>query len=121
MKKLILLLLFLSSSLFSQVKLLSWNVENLGSSKSESEITFIAKTIKDYDIVALQEVVAGAGGAQAVAKLAEALNRMGFKWDYVVSNPTSSSAYKIERYAFLWKTTKVNKIGEAWLEKKYHL
>ena len=121
MKKLILLLLFLSSSLFSQVKLLSWNVENLGSSKSESEITFIAKTIKDYDIVALQEVVAGAGGAQAVAKLAEALNRMGFKWDYVVSNPTSSSAYKTERYAFLWKTSKVKKIGEAWLEKKYHL
>ena len=121
MKKLILLLLFLSSSLFSQVKLLSWNVENLGSSKSESEITFIAKTIKDYDIVALQEVVAGAGGAQAVAKLAEALNRMGFKWDYVVSNPTSSSAYKTERYAFLWKTSKVKKLGEAWLEKKYHL
>ena len=121
MKKLILLLLFLSSSLFSQVKLLSWNVENLGSSKSESEITFIAKTIKDYDIVALQEVVAGSGGSQEVAKLAEALNRMGFKWDYVVSNPTSSSAYKTERYAFLWKTSKVKKIGEAWLEKKYHL
>lgn len=121
MKKLILLLLFLSTSLFSQVKLLSWNVENLGSSKSQSDLLYIVNVLKDYDVVALQEVVAGSGGSQAVAKLAEALNRMGFKWDYVVSDPTSSSAYKTERYAFLWKTSKVKKIGEAWLEKKYHL
>ena len=121
MKKIILLLLFLSTSLFSQVKLLSWNVENLGSSKSQSDLLCIVNILKDYDIVALQEVVAGSGGSQAVAKLAEALNRMGFKWDYVVSDPTSSSAYKTERYAFLWKTCKVKKIGEARLEKKYHL
>ncbi|WP_445718167.1 endonuclease/exonuclease/phosphatase family protein [Flavobacterium sp.] len=121
MKKLLIFFILLSNVLFSQVKLLSWNVENLGSSKSESEITFIAKTIKDSDIVALQEVVAGDGGSQAVAKLTEVLNRMGFKWDYVVSIPTSSSAYKTERYAFLWKTSKVKKVGEAWLEKKYHL
>ena len=121
MKKIILLLLFLSTSLFSQVKLLSWNVENLGSSKSQSDLLYIVNVLKDYDVVALQEVVAGSGGSQAVAKLAEALNRMGFKWDYVVSDPTSSSAYKTERYAFLWKTSKVKKIGEARLEKKYHL
>jgi hypothetical protein len=36
--------------------------------------------------------------------------------DYVISDPTSSSAYKTERYAFIWKTIK--KIGRAWLEKK---
>jgi endonuclease/exonuclease/phosphatase family metal-dependent hydrolase len=107
--------------LFSQVKLFSWNVENLGSSKSPSDLLCIVNILKDYDVVALQEVVAGDGGSQAVAKLAEALNRMGFKWDYVVSDPTSSSAYKTERYAFLWKTSKVKKLGEAWLEKKYHL
>lgn len=106
---------------FSQVKLLSWNIENLGKSKSEANITFIANTIKDFDIVALQEVVAGDGGAQAVAKLADELNRKGSKWDYTVSNSTSSSAYKTERYAFLWKTSKVKKIGDAWLEKKYSL
>lgn len=81
----------------------------------------MAKTVKDYDVLAIQEVVAGDGGAQAVAKLAAALNRMGFKWDYTISDPTSSSAYKTERYAFLWKTSKVKKIGEAWLEKQYHL
>lgn len=81
----------------------------------------MAKTVNDYDVLAIQEVVAGDGGAQAVAKLAAALNRMGAKWDYTISDPTSSSAYKTERYAFLWKTSKVIKIGEAWLEKQYHL
>ena len=121
LKKYIILILLFSQILFSQVKLLSWNVENLGSSKSEEEIAFIVKTIKDYDVVALQEIVAGDGGAQAVAKLADELNRKGSKWDYTISHPTSSSAYKTERYAFLWKTSKVKKIGDAWLEKKYHL
>lgn len=122
MKKLIIfVLLLLTSFTFSQVKLLSWNIENLGSSKSNKDILFIANTVKDYDIVALQEVVAGDGGAQTVAKLADELNRKGSKWEYIVSDPTSSSAYKTERYAFLWKTNKVKKKGEAWLEKKYNL
>lgn len=121
MKKLIFLFFFTTTTLFSQVKLLSWNVENLGSSKSEEDISFIVNTINAYDVVALQEIVAGDGGAQAVAKLADELNRKGSKWDYAISDPTSSSAYKTERYAFLWKTNKVKKKGEAWLEKKYHL
>jgi endonuclease/exonuclease/phosphatase family metal-dependent hydrolase len=81
----------------------------------------MANTIKDFDIIAIQEVVAGYGGAQAVARLADELNRKGSSWDYVISDPTSSSAYKTERYAFLWKKSKVKKIGRPWLEKKYHL
>ena len=72
-----LFLLLFTSTLFSQVKLLSWNIENLGKSKSDSAITYIANTVKDYDVVVIQEVVAGNGGAQAVAKLAGELNRKG--------------------------------------------
>ena len=53
MKKIVILFLFVSCGLYSQVILLSWNIENLGSSKSESEITFMAKTVKDYDILAI--------------------------------------------------------------------
>lgn len=122
MKKiLVVFFLIIYTSVFSQLKIISWNVENLGKSKSDSTITYIANTLKDYDVVALQEVVAGYGGSQAVAKLAEELNTKGSKWDYVISDPTTSSAYKTERYAFLWKTSKVKKIGEAWLEKKYNL
>jgi endonuclease/exonuclease/phosphatase family metal-dependent hydrolase len=116
-----LLLLFLASFAFAQTKLLSWNIANLGKSKSEETITYIAKTLKDYDIIAIQEVVAGYGGVQAVARLADALNRKGAKWEYVISDPTSGSAHKTERYAYIWKTSKIKKIGNAWLEKKYHL
>lgn len=120
-KKFLLLLLLLTLNSYSQLKLMSWNVENLGSSKSAENIEFIANTIKNCDIVALQEIVAGYGGAQAVAQLADVLNRKGAKWDYVVSDPTSGNSYKTERYAFLWKTSIVKKIGDAWLEKKYNL
>lgn len=117
---LVFLLLFLTTTGNAQVKLLSWNIENLGKSKSDTTIAHIANIINDYDIVALQEIVAGYGGAQAVAKLADQLNRKGFKWEYSISNPTTSTAYKTERYAFLWKTAKVKKVGEAWLEQKYN-
>lgn len=116
-----LVLLFFTLLTFSQTKLLSWNLQNFGKSKSESDLNFIANTILDYDIVAIQEVVAGYGGAQAVAKLAMLLNEKDTKWDYSISNPTSSSSYKTERYAFLWKTSKIKLKGNAWLEKQYHL
>ena len=115
------IVLLASTIAYSQTKILSWNVENLGQSKSQQTIIFIANTVKNYDIIALQEVVASKGGAQVVAKLADELNSSGAKWDYAISDPTSSSSYKTERYAFLWKTAKVKKIGKAWLEKKYQL
>jgi endonuclease/exonuclease/phosphatase family metal-dependent hydrolase len=115
------LFLLIASLTFSQTKLLSWNLENFGKSKSEETISYIANSLKEYDIIAIQEVVAGYGGAQAVAKLVDELNRKGAKWDYVISDRTSSSVYKTERYAFIWKTSQLKKIGKAWLEKKYHL
>lgn len=117
----LLLFLVIYGSLQAQTKIVSWNLENFGKSKSEATITFVANTLKTYDIIAIQEVVAGYGGVQAVARLADALNRTGSKWDYTISDPTSSGAYKTERYAFLWKTSLIKKIGAAWLEKKYHL
>ena len=98
---------------------MSWNVENLGKSKAPETISFIASISKEFDVIALQEIVAGYGGAQAVAKLTDELNRTGSTWDYVVSDPTSSTAYKTERYAFLWKTKVVKKIGNPWLEQQY--
>ncbi len=108
--------------LHAQITICSWNLENFGKSKTNSTIEFIANTVKDYDIIAIQEVVAGDGGAQAVARLNDALNRKGFKWDYRVSDITSSNnPYKKERYAFLWKTSKVKLRDKAWLEVKYNV
>lgn len=112
------ILLLYSCILSAQIKLCSWNLSDFGKSKNNNTIAFIANTIRDYDVVAVQEVVAGYGGTQAVARLAAELNRKGSKWDYAVSEPTSGSSYKTERYAFLWKTARVRKI-KVWLEKEY--
>ena len=91
--------------------LVSWNVMNLGSKKSDDTIDLMAKILlskgieyKDRpkviaDIILLQEVNAGGttGGAQAVARLAGAL---GQNWHYIYSNPTTGAG--VERYATLW-------------------
>lgn len=89
------------------INVISWNIRDFGKTKSLVELEKIANIIKDADIVAIQEVVSGYGGAQAVAKLSDILNRKGAKWDYVVSDPTKSSKYMTERYAFIWKTTDI--------------
>lgn len=102
-----------------QISICSWNLKNFGKSKSDETIGAIARIVKPFDVVALQEIVAGTAGPQTVAKLVDELNRMGQQWDYAISPPTSGSSYKSERYAFLWKRHKVKRVGEPWLEKKY--
>lgn len=115
----ILLLIFISFSAYSQfVNICSWNIQNFGKSKNETELTYIASVVKDFDLIAIQEVVSGYGGSQAVAKLADELNRLGFHWDYVISNQTSGGSSR-ERYAFIWNTAKVKRIGEPWLENNF--
>lgn len=115
------LVIAIAVSLHAQISVCSWNIENLGKSKSNAAIAFMANILKDYDIILIQEVVAGDGGARAVARLHDELDTKGFKWDYAVSDPTVSSSYKTERYAFIWKTSKVALAGKPWLEKKYNL
>lgn len=115
-----LLFYFYSTALYAQITICSWNLEDFGKSKTAATIEFIANTLKAYDIISIQEVVAGYGGTQAVAKLNDALNRKGDRWDYRVSEPTSGeNSYKRERYAFLWKPSKVKIIGQPWLETGY--
>jgi len=109
-----------SISKFKNYTLVSWNIQHMGRSKTEEDIQNMAQILKDFDIVAIQEVVAkDPAGAQAVARLADALNRTGAAWDYQVSNSTiSPSVYISERYAFLWKTSKVDIQHRAFLDKE---
>lgn len=104
----------------SNVIIATWNIQDLGRTKDAEEIFQIAKILRDFDIVAIQEVVAkDPAGAQAVAKIANELNRMGSKWDYSISDPTKSpSVYISERYAFLWKTSKVKLVKKPHLDKE---
>ncbi|MFD0976545.1 endonuclease/exonuclease/phosphatase family protein [Salinimicrobium gaetbulicola] len=115
------ILILISSSAIAQVKICSWNIQHFGKSKSAQEMEFIANTLKDFDVIAIQEVVAGNGGPQAVARLADQLNRKGQKWDYAISEPTQGTPYSSERYAFIWKTAKVQRLGKPWLDKNYEL
>lgn len=117
-KILFLFILLYGCPISAQVRFCSWNLSDFGKSKNKETIAFIANTIREYDVVAIQEVVAGYGGSQAVARLAAELNRKGSKWTYAVSEPTTGSTYKTERYAFLWKPSRVRKI-KLWMEKQY--
>ena len=98
-----------------EIKLLSWNIKDFGRTKNTEELNEIAEIVRDVDIVAIQEVVAGYGGAQAVAKLTDLLNRKGAKWDYVISDPTNSPKYITERYAIVWKTKNIKIKNRGWL------
>lgn len=103
---------------FKELTLVSWNIQHLGRTKNEEEIWEMAQILRYYDVVAIQEVVAkDPAGAQAVARLADALNRTGTQWDYQVSDPTKSPSSNIsERYAFLWKTSKLAIQKRAFLD-----
>ena len=109
-----------STPKLNNLTLASWNIQHLGRSKTDEEIWEMAQILRHFDMVAVQEVVAkDPAGAQAVARLADALNRMGFQWDYRISNPTKSpSVYMSERYAFLWKTSRVAIQHRAFLDEE---
>jgi len=125
MKKYLLLcltayILILPLNILASVTVCSWNLMNFGKSKTEKALDFIAVTLQPFDVIAIEEVVGGPGGAQAVAKLVDIMNRKGKSWDYSISDPTTSTGHKSERYAFVWNKSKVTKVGDAWLEKKYN-
>ncbi len=105
----------------TSISVVSWNLLDFGKTKSDEEIEYIAGIVKDFDIVLIQEVVAkDPGGAQAVGRLGDALNRNGTKWEYRISDITSGeNSYKRERYAFLWKPSAVKLVGKPWLEQTY--
>ena len=96
--------------------MVTWNIQDFGKTKDSIEIQTIAKLVGDYDIIAIQEVVSGYGGSQAVARLVTQLNRMGSQWDYAVSDPTKSPKYKTEKYAYIWNRKRVKLLGKPWLE-----
>lgn len=119
---LIFLLVLAPLLLFSQVKIMTWNLKNVGSSKTEDNISYIAQIMKQADVVAIQEVVTNPSGAQTILALHEELNRKsGAKWDYVLSDPTVSSPYRSERYAYLWKTKQLKLQKKAFLEPTYQM
>lgn len=102
------------------ISICSWNLKDFGKSKSEQTLDFVARTLESFDIIAIQEVVASAGGPQAVAKLVSKLNKGSQLWKYEISAITSG-IHTNERYAFIWKATTVKRKGNSWLDPNYSL
>lgn len=93
------------------MRIVSWNLYNWGRTKDDQEIEVAAETLRDFDLVAVQEVVTSPPGAQAIGKLDAALDRTGFEWDYRISDRTTGDGS--ERYAVLWKPSRVRLVGQA--------
>ena len=114
-------LLFAPLPFFAQeFSLVTWNIQHLGRSKNTAELEAMVEVLRDYDLVAVQEVVAkDPAGAQKVALLADLLSRTGAQWDYRVSDPTQSpSSHISERYAFLWKPSRLTLLGRPYLDRE---
>ncbi len=95
------------------LKIASWNVANIGISKDDVEVEYIAQLLKGFDIVAIQEISTKLSGPRAIAKLNERLNTTGARWDYVISDPTSGAGS--ERYAYMWKKSATDLASKTWL------
>lgn len=91
--------------------LASLNGGNFGESKSQKELAFMARMFRNADIIVLQEVSTSPAGSDAVARFCGELNWTGSKWNFKVSDPTHESGNK-EKFAFLWKTSRVEAIPE---------
>lgn len=113
----LLILFFITPSIVGQVKIATWNLNNLGSSKTDDELIYIANKLKEIDLIAIQEIVINPNGAKALSKIHDELNRAsGFSWEYSLSSPTKSSPYHSERYAFIWKKSSVKLTKKPFLE-----
>lgn len=86
------------------VKLISWNIQNLGESKDSNELAYITSIVKDYDIISIQEVGTGEAGVKAVNKLTKMLSSYGC-WVNIISKATSGEGS--ERYAYVFNIDKV--------------
>lgn len=102
----------------AEITICSWNVANLGKSKTPEQVSFMAGLLCACDVIALQEVNVSPDGAQQTAALVLELNNScGAQWDYSISPPTTSpNAQERERYVYIWKSSVVQAKGKGWLD-----
>jgi len=118
LKKILLSILIACCSVvtYANVIIGSWNLQNLGNKKSEESLQVMVEVINGFDIVAIQEVLTSESGSQVIAKMVNMLNQKGAKWDYCISEPTTSdNVQERERYSFIWKKHKVKLLKKPFL------
>ena len=77
----------------------------MGNGKTDSDLLLITAIIKQYDVVALQEV----RGSDIVVRLME---NLGADWSHSLSNDVGTEGHS-ERYLFVWRTARLELVGRA--------
>ena len=84
-------------------RLLTWNIRNLNGKKEQRAIDIYAEIIKNFDIVAIQEVKDDLGGIEKLQR------KLGARYRFLFSDPAGNA----ERLAFCYKHRKVKFTGLA--------
>lgn len=118
----------------NQIRIGTFNIEKLGK-ENEYQAKNAAEILKNYDIVAIQEVMnTGASktsplGKDGIEALRRVVSYLGEDWDYVISpEPNGTASAKrskafntFEYYAFLYRKSKIELISNSahlWDEEK---
>lgn len=84
-------------------RLLTWNIRNFHGRKEDNAMKYIAKVIKNFDVIAIQEVKDDLGGIEKLQKL------LGKRYRFIFSDPAGNG----ERLVFCYKSRKVQFTGLA--------
>lgn len=84
-------------------RLLTWNIRNFHGRKEEKAMRFIAKIIKNFDVIAIQEVKDDLGGIEKLQKL------LGKKYRFLFSDPAGNG----ERLVFCYDSKRIQFTGLA--------
>ena len=92
----------------SALKLAAWNIRIMSNkSRTDAELTQIARTLADYDFIAIVEL----RDETVLKRTQRILSRMGMAYDYQFS-PAVGRGVK-ERYAFLYKSNRVSVVKQG--------
>lgn len=84
-------------------RLLTWNIRNFHGRKEDKAVKYIAEIIKNFDVIAIQEVKDDLGGIEKLQKL------LGEKYRFVFSDPAGNG----ERLVFCYNSKKIQFTGLA--------
>lgn len=92
----------------ADVRFASWNIKHLGWNNAKAW-PVVAATLSEFDLVAIQEVMAPAA-IERLESLLEGLTGQG--WSHLVSHELGRGRYQ-EHYAFLWRDSEVRYLEGA--------
>lgn len=84
-------------------RLLTWNIRNFHGRKEDKAMSYIAKIIKNFDVIAIQEVKDDLGGIEKLQRL------LGKKYKFLFSDPAGNG----ERLVFCYDSKRVEFTGLA--------